>query len=207
MSAAMTRRCGTLLILGGVSFALFMIVHPFGTVVGEVATRTSWVPAHTLHFLGALFSLGGLLGLYAYQKDELGALGPYTFAVAFIGMAMFVGTGMTTAFLWPAIAAADPAFVAAEGGMFTNPLASGMTTGTYVFLVLGFVLFGASSLRARVLPRGAVWMMIVGVVLFSAPVQPFGPAPWIARVIGAIVFGTSLVLLGRALRRVRQEAA
>ena len=90
--------------------------------------------------------------------------------------------------------------------MFTNRLASGMTTATYVFLVIGFVTFGIASLKAHVLPKKATWMMIVGVVLFSAPVQPFGPAPWIARVIGAFVFGVSLVLLGRALRAVRQEA-
>jgi hypothetical protein len=195
----MIRWCGAALVAAGISFALFMIVHPFGTVVGEVATRSSWVPAHSLHFFGAMFMLFGLLGLHARQGDETGNLGVAGIIIALIGTAMFVGTGMTTAFLWPVIAMNAPSFVTSEGAMFTG-LSSGMTTATYVFLVVGFVLYGFATLKADIMPKRATWLLMVGVILFSAPVRPFGPAPWIARVVGALVFGLALVWLGRALR-------
>ena len=37
-------------------------------------------------------------------------------------------------------------------------------------------------------------------MLFSAPVEPLGPAPWILRVVGGVVFGAGLARLGLALR-------
>jgi hypothetical protein len=36
----------------------------------------------------------------------------------------------------------------------------------------------------------------VGVLLFAAPVDPVGPAPWIARVVGGVIFGGGLAWLG-----------
>src|ERR1044071_3559924 len=69
------RWSGIALILGGVLLALFMIVHPFGEIAGAHAAHSPrWVPAHTLHFLGALATTLGLPGLYARQMRETGRL-------------------------------------------------------------------------------------------------------------------------------------
>jgi hypothetical protein len=47
-------------------------------------------------------------------------------------------------------------------------------------------------------------LLIVGVLLFSAPVEPLGPAPWILRIAGGVVFGVGLARLGLVLRSSRQ---
>ncbi len=192
--------CGLALILAGCSFVLFLVLHPYGELAGAQAPLSvRWFPAHTFHFLGALFALFGLLGLGARQREAAGRLGVVAFAVAFTGTAMFVGTGMITAFLWPAIAKADPAFVAANGPMFRSLGPRLAIDATYAILAIGYVLLGWATLRARVLPRDGAIAVMVGVLLFSAPVAPLGPAPWFLRIIGAFVFGGGLARLGYAL--------
>jgi len=121
----LVRWSGVSLALGGVAIAAYMLVHPWAERVGDVATTPSWVFSHTLHFAGALLILLGLPGLYARHRARTGVPGFLGFLLAFFGTALFVGTGMSSAFLWPAIAAEAPTFVASGGGMFTHPLALG----------------------------------------------------------------------------------
>ena len=136
--SSLIRWSGLALVLAGVSLAAFMLIHPFGAVAGaDVAARFTWIPSHTFHFLGALFALFGLVGLHLRQLQVTGKLGSIGFVIAFIGTAMFVGTGMITAFLWPVIATSAPDFVSAEGPMFKARLAISTTTATYLFLVVG----------------------------------------------------------------------
>ena len=205
-SSDLIRGSGLALILGGVSFGLFMLLHPFDQLAGpHGAQSAAWVPAHSFHFLGALFSLFGLVGLYARQIEQSGRLGLLGFVLAFVGTAMFVGTGMITAYLWPVIARYAPDFVEADGAMFSEPLARGTIEATYAFLVVGYVVFSVATMRAGVFPRWNAWLLIVGIVLFSVPVAPVGPVPWIVRVVGALVFGAALVALGYALRARAEE--
>ncbi len=193
----MLRWSGLALALGGICFMLFLIVHPYGEVAGEhVAHNNAWIPAHSFHFFGALFALFGLMGLYVRHWEAVGRLGFVAFVLAFIGTAMFVGTGMITAAIWPAIAEDYPPFVAEDGGMFEDPLSAGATTATYVFLSLGYVLLGAVMWRKTLIPAPAAVLLMAGILLFSSPVEPVGPVPWIARYAGAVSFGAALAWIG-----------
>ena len=195
--ATLIRWSGLSLVAGGACYALFLLLHPYGEVAGaHVAHDSLWIPAHSMHFLGAVFTLFGLLGLYAKWWGKLGRVGFAAWVLSFIGTAMFVGTGMITAALWPAIAEDYPEFVEAEGGMFEDPLTAGITTATYVFMCLGFIPLAFVLWRQRVLPWPTATLMVVGILLFSAPVDPVGPAPWIARFSGAIIFGAALAWTG-----------
>lgn len=193
--------------LGGICIAVYMLLHPFGGVAGaDVARTDAWLIAHTFHLVGAILTLFGLLGVYVYQVRESGRLGVIGFVLASIGTAMFVGTGLITAYLWTAIARHAPSFVAADGPMFTDPLAIGVLSGTYLFLVVGYVTFGIATLRSGLFPRWASLLVIVGIVLFNAPVQPVGPLPWATRVLGAQVLGAGFVGLGFTLWSGRRAA-
>lgn len=194
------RWSGAALVLGGASLALFMVVHPYGEIAGAHAAHSvRWVPAHSLHFAGALLVLLGLPGMYARQMRQTGRLGLVAAVLAMAGTAMFVGTGMITAFIWPVVAQATPEFVAADGPMFADPLPRFATDAPYAGMVLGFVLLAAASIRARTLPLETSVVLAIGVVLFSSPVEPVGPLPFILRVIGALAFGGTLVWIGYLL--------
>lgn len=193
----LVRWSGAALVLGGICLALFMVVHPYGEIAGAHAAHSiRWVPAHSLHFAGALLVLLGLPGLYARQMRETGRLGLVAALLATAGTAMFVGTGMITAFIWPVIAESAPRFVAADGPMFADPLPRFATDAPYVGMVLGFVLLAVASIRARTLPTETAVVLAIGVVLFSSPVAPVGPLPFVLRVIGALAFGGALMWIG-----------
>jgi hypothetical protein len=195
------RQPGLSLMLSGLAFALFMLLHPYDELAGVHGPHSAtWVPSHTLHFLGALFGLFGLITVRERWIARDRWPERLAFGVAFTGTAMFVGTGMITAFLWPAIADHAPSFVDADGPMFTDTLAAGAITATYAFLVVGYIGLAVVLRRSGAISRLDAALLIAGVLLFSAPVEPLGPAPWILRVLGGIVFGAGLARLGLALR-------
>ena len=198
--AQMVRWSGILLIAGGVCFALFLLVHPYNDVAGaHAAHNRAWIPAHSFHFFGALFTLFGLIGLYFRHFESTGRLGVIGFVLAFIGTAMFVGTGMITATTWPVIADAHPTFVDEDGPMFKDPLTLGATLTTYIFLAAGYAVFGLALWRGKAAPAAACVVLVAGVLLFSVPVEPVGPVPWFVRMGGAVIFGAGLAWLGYRL--------
>lgn len=198
------RYSGAALVLSGVAFASFTLLHPYDELAGTHGPhRGTWIPSHSFHFLGALLALFGLLEVRDRWLSDASWKGKLAFSAAFIGTAMFVGTGMITAFLWPVIAEHAPSFVASDGPMFTDVLASGAITATYILLVVGYASLTIVLRRSEVISITDTLLLIAGVLLFSAPVEPLGPAPWILRVAGGVVFGAGLARLGLVLRSSR----
>ncbi len=189
------------LVLSGVAFALFMLLHPYDQLAGvHGPDSATWIPSHTFHFVGALLALFGLLEVRERWLAHASTVTKLAFGAAFIGTAMFVGTGMITAFLWPAIADHAASFVAEDGPMFTDTLAAGAITVTYIFLAVGYVALAVALRRSHFISLVDTVLIVAGVLLFSAPVAPLGPAPWFLRVAGGIVFGAGLTRLGLVLR-------
>ena len=196
--STLIRWSGLSALLGGISFALFMLTHPWGDIAGpQVALGGGWVLAHSLRIAGMLLALFGLVGLYARQMEAAGRMGLIGFILAFIGTFMFGGVGIFVAYIWPVVAANAPAFTEADGPFFSRPpLILVLMDGS---LTLGYILFGWASIRAAILSCWSAWLLIVGVLLFSAPTPPFAPTPWIVHVVGGVLFGGGLAGLGYTL--------
>jgi hypothetical protein len=187
---------GVLLLVGGLALAAFVLVHPYDQLAGEEAMHHSrWIPAHTLHFAGALLASLGLFALYV-RDLATSRLGVVAFVLAFAGTAMFAGTGLITAYLWPMMATHAPHIVEGEGAVFTDRLSTTVTAAPYALMVPGYILIAVLGWRSGTMPRVTSVLLIVGVLLFAAPVDPVGPAPWIARVAGGVLFGGALAWLG-----------
>jgi hypothetical protein len=198
-SRQLVRGSGLASILGGVSLAGFVIEHPWDSFVGaEVARTTAWRIAHTLHFVGAALMLIGLIGLYVRQRQRVGALGLIGFVGAFTGTAMFVGTGMITAFVFPMIAVQAPTALEPDGAMFSPPALTVFSL-TAVTVTFGYILFGITMFRAHVFPRAATVLFVVGAVMGMIPPQPLGVMPWAGLVSGGILYGAGAVWLGSRL--------
>lgn len=193
------RWSGAAVALGGLAIAAYMLIHPWAERTGAVATTPQWFASHAFHFVGALLLLVGLPGLYLRERERTGLAGLVGFLLAFLGTALFVGTGMSSTFLWPAIAFEAPTFVASGGAMFTHPLALGPILAARVFLVLGFVWLGVVSFRAGVLPRWGSLLVVVGVVATNLPTEPVGPVPWMIAVLGGVILSLGFVAWGWAL--------
>ena len=133
----------------------------------ESAASTTYVLVFALYLLGTVLLLLGLVGLYAGQAGEAGILGLVGFLVAFVGTALFSGAVWFELFITPSLAAEAPDLAEAELGL------AGFAV-SFLSVILGWLLFGTATLRARVYPRPAAILLIVGAVVSFAPVPLSG---------------------------------
>ncbi len=132
----------------------------------EFAVTTSWTVLSTMYLIGVLLLLVALVGLYARQSEAAGALGLVGFLVALVGTGLLVGMMWTLAFVVPSAAVEAPAFLDAEET--AGPPDMGfMLSG--IAVAVGWALFGVATFRARVFPRKAAIVLIIGALLTIAP--------------------------------------
>lgn len=156
----------------------------------ESLTSGPYAVQSVLKLVAAALLLLGLFGLYARQTEAAGALGLAGFIAAFAGTVLMAGAFWATAFWAPPLAAGAPEYFDAEGpsGRLAN-----MFVVSWAVFIFGWLLFGVATLRARIYPRVAAVLLIVGAVpafgtllvvgfptgiLFSAAVTWLGYALW-----------------------------
>lgn len=198
-SSNLIRWSGLAALVGGVLLAIFDVLE-FVFIGGQpesvAAAAGAVIIVRVLFIAAIMLIILGLVGLYAYQAQQAGTLGLIAFLVAFIGSVMASGVQWSAAFIGPWLAEAAPELLDTEpSGM----LATGFVL-SFVLLALGWLLFGFASLQARVLPRGAAILLVVGAVLsFVILLLEFPGA--------SVVFGAALAWMGYALWSAAGEPA
>jgi hypothetical protein len=133
----------------------------------ESAIGTSYALVFWLYLIGAVLLLLGLVGLYVSQSEAAGVLGLVGFLVAFAGTALLSGALWFELFITPALAVESPELAEAELGLAGFIL-------SFLLVIVGWLLFGAATLRAHVYPRWAAVLLIVGAIVSFAPVPLAG---------------------------------
>lgn len=186
------------LIAGGARAALAApVAAVFAIVVGApiyaddvsdaAATgRFTLAAASTLVVFGLLAL--ALVAIYAAQEHRLGRAAHAGFGVALIGTLLAAGGQWDSLFTVPYLAdhAPDVLDRNTDGSLLAGYVLS------YVVLTAGWISVAVTTLRAKVLPRGASIVLLVGAVL------AFVPAPTPIRV---LVLTVGAALLGRAALR------
>lgn len=183
---------GLAALVGGVLFVVLEVLEfaLFGDQpYSAVAATSAWIIVQAAWIVAMLLVLLGLGGLYARQVEQTGALGLVAFLMALIGTVMAVSLEWTAAFYEPWLAEiASPEILDAEP--------SGVAIVGYllaiVLFTLGWLLFGLASLQARVLPRGAAVLLMVGAVLLFVILLLEIPGY-------SVVFGAALAWMGYSL--------
>jgi len=196
---------GLVCIFAGALIALAEVLHPAGEDL--IAVRGSlWSPAHMTWWLGILLLQFGLIGLYARHAEALGRLGLTGFVLAFFGAGLTSGILFLQSSAVKMIAPTSPAIAhkLLVGPLFWVLLNEGSFGG-------GIVLFAIATMRARVYPRWAGLLVIIGIALYLASWVPhnrdvshsIAPA-------SNLTFGLGIAWMGYALwsekQRVRQIA-
>lgn len=104
--------------------------------------------------------------MYLLQAEQAGNLGLIAFVVVFVGMALSTGMAWFGAFIQPGLQNLQ-VLAESAGVTMQEPVLAGV--GFLVSLglhVLGWILFGLISLKARVLPRWAVVLAMIGPVFW-----------------------------------------
>jgi hypothetical protein len=170
--ASLYRLSGSALFFGALLSAVGYLLKP---VVGHDISfyfNPLYLPSSLLTFIGAVFMLMGLPGMYAHQARQAGTLGMAGFTVAFVGlMVLEVGTGLLYAFIPPLLASNFVTqFLVSQpkGGGFEGQMGAAFLVFFLIGLLgsnLGGLIYGIATYRARVFPRGAAILIFGGVII------------------------------------------
>ncbi len=171
----LVRWSGLAAIVGGVLAVLSDLVSflvPDYENFSETATTGAYTVESVLFLLATVLLLLGLVGLYASQAEAAGVLGLVAFLVAFLGTALVVGAIWAETFVAPSVAEVAPEFLDEEPG---GRLGLGFLL-SFPLSALGWLLFGVATYRARVYPRWAAILLMVGAALSFLPLPILGVA-------------------------------
>lgn len=165
---------GVLSAIGDLLTLVVYLVNPQSATTVSYTVGLLYLPSTALLLLG-------LVGLYTSQSQATGLLGLVGFLTAFLGTVLLVGALWFEVFVTPSLAAQAPELAESVWGQTGYLL-------TLLFGVIGWVLFGVATLRARVYPRWAAILLMVGGVI------AFLPGPLVG-----IVFSVTVAYLGLML--------
>ena len=169
------RLSGIALILGSVLSIIYYVSEVFingpfpEALAGPVAVIGSLIG-----FIGSVFVLLGLPGMYARQAKPAGILGLLGFLfVWYVILLQGILITFTSVTIVPMLVT-DPA---TRHILAAGPLASftPFSIPSEVGQVLGILLLAIATLRARVFPRWIPWLLIATLVLNAASLVPFFP--------------------------------
>jgi hypothetical protein len=190
--------------VGGVLLIVsdFLELLLVGYDLGEAATTGAYAMVTGLTLLGTVLLLVGLVGLYVCQSEAAGLLGLVGFLMSFLGNVLVAGALWEATFVVPWLAWETPELLD-EGP--TERLALGFTL-SYTLAGLGVILFGVATIRARVFPRvAAVLLIIGGSARRGVELRAAAPARRALRDGGSLVGPSSLQ--GRGRRSPASQAA
>lgn len=190
-SSRLTRAAGIAAVLSGLLYIVIQPIHPEETVA--TVTGSAWAIVGTMTIAMAVLGLIGLTGIYLRQVTESGLLGLLGFLLfgSFHLLAMAFSTAEVL--ILPTLADVAPQFVDSFMGLFTGS-GSSMELGALesislvsaVLYIAGGTVFGIALLRARVLPRWAALLLVVGALAtLAVPALPHAAGRYAAVPVGA----------------------
>ncbi|GAA4865221.1 hypothetical protein [Actinomycetospora straminea] len=189
----LARAAGPLAVVAGALVVLADVGRLFGgREVAAFATDPLTIAAGVAYAVSFTVLAVALTAVHLRDAPALGSFGAWAFGVALAGVVFFGGNMWFDGFAGPWLAAVVPEVFAAErsGTLVVGALAS------YVLFGLGWMLYGAALLRARVHPWPlGVAFVISGILGLAAGAAPFG-AP----------VGLVFVVLGVEISRRRSPA-
>jgi len=173
MSIRIRRWSGWLLLVGS---AIFIVGNLLGFVLPDSATSVQLV----FLFIGALLVLGGLPAFYRKQARQVGWLGLCGF-IALLLAEVLLGIVVNILF----------AVVSSAGSAQIFPLILLIAFVGAALGLIGGLLFGVMTIRARVFPAAIGWFLIVAGILNLAFISPLpgGVGGIISEIVFSLVFG------------------
>jgi hypothetical protein len=143
-----------------------------------------------------------ILAIYACQIEETGVLGLVGLTMSLIGMVAYLGFQFDMAFVWPVLAARAPELVDFSGPMFRDPRFAFIHFWMGPVYSVGVLLFGIALIKARVFPRTASVLFMLGVILSAGALFP----PFLIRAVGGVLGAPAMAWMALILwRRAGQE--
>ncbi len=205
----MIRVTGLAAMGAGILYITIQAIHPLDVL--SSVTTAQWATTHYLSIVMDLLAMLGVAGIFARQVEKSGWLGVAGYLLFSGFWAFSVALHFIEAFISPVVANVAPEFVEGLLGMVNGhateinlgalPTVYGLLIGLGMY-VIGGLLFGIATFRARVLPRWAGGLLALGAIL----------PPLLSSVVHhpydrffAVPVGLALAWLGYALLSERRE--
>lgn len=169
-ASSLTRTAGLAAAAAGLIFIGVQVGHPHMDATS--ITTSEVVLRNFLKVLMASLALVGITGMYLRQVRQIGVIGLVGYVLLGAGYLLILGSSYVAAFVLPAIAGSNPAYVedviaAATGGQPAGDI--GLLEGLIQIQGLGYLagglVFGIALYRAGVLARWASALLAVGGVV------------------------------------------
>lgn len=186
----------------GIIFAGIQPIHPPDELAS--VTTTAWATITSVKTAMCLLFLVGITGIYARQAKEAGWLGLVGFLLLTVSWWFQTAFVFAEAFIFPLLATTAPQFVESALGTIARGQASDVNLGALPMIyslgvglayMLGGLVFGVATYRARVLPR---WPS--GLLAVAAALTPLAALlPHAIQRFAAVPVALALAWLGYAL--------
>jgi hypothetical protein len=205
-ASALMRLAGLSAMAAGIIFAAIQPIHPPDFLPS--VTTTAWATIMPVKLVMCLLFLLGFTGLYACQVEETGWLGLVGYLMSSLTWALQTAFIFAEAFILPVLAVPSPQFVESFLGIvngFPGEMNIGALPTIYgvagLLYMLGGLIFGIASFRARILPRGAAGLLAVAAILTPAAAL----LPHAIQRYAGIPVGLAIAWMGYALFAERRE--
>jgi hypothetical protein len=111
--------------------------------------------------------LWALIGIYGPQSRATGTFGLWALVVVFLGTALIAANAWAEVFVYPTLVQVAPNVWSGSIMEVSSYLALGLTLSFPLFGI-GLILFGVATFRARVYPRWAAVLLIIGIPVTSS---------------------------------------
>lgn len=207
-ASTLIRWTGLAAMAAGLIFAGIQPIHPADEMAS--VTTSAWANIMPLKTAMGILFVAGIAGLYARQVEESGWLGLAGFVLFSLSWVLQTCYIFAEAFILPLLPAESPVFVAsflglahgASGEMDLGALATIYTLAGLLYIV-GGLLLGIATLRARVLPRWPAALLVAASVVTVAAAA----VPHPLNRMFAVPMGLAMIWLGYCLWSERRETA
>ena len=203
------RWAGVSAMVAGLCFIAIGMFHPLNIL--SSVTTAQWGIVHILATAMGFFGLFGLTGIYARQIEKSGWLGLVGYILMSLWLVNLSHFTFIEVFVLPPLVTQAPTVVESVLGIFTKSageihlgaLSTLYDLNGFIGFMIGGVLLGVATFRARILPRWAGALLAIGALL--VPFAAVLPSVHEAKV--TIPGGIALVWLGYSLWAERRQRA
>ncbi len=162
---ALFKISGACAVVGAIAYAFSWLIHPADESISSIL-QPIWVLAHVMAGTGIALLLFGLIGIYLKQHEKAGKIGFAGFVMSFTGLLCLFGIYVIASFVDPVLAQHAKQLLEPLGPLYSG-LFSIFFLKMVIALTLGIILFGWATIQAKIFPKIASLLIIIGIVPFT----------------------------------------
>lgn len=162
----------------------------------QMVLDNNWVSLNILGLVSTILMTLGYPGFYLAKHNTLNKTGFVGLMITCVGLILFTAIQYYETFLWPVAARVNPELLEVKGALVGGD--AGIVAGLIIsgiFLGLGYVLFGISSLKTKAYPKIPIWFLIIGAPVFGNGII------FPVRTVGLVLFCAGTIMLSLKARK------